>query len=221
MGQTADELRQEIDGKREDAAAKIDEIEARVQNTAQMAKETVEETMQTARDTVEDTIQTAKDTVTGTVTETVETVKQSFDVQRQIQERPLVALGAAALGGFLLGGAVGGGESKRHRADYSQSSNGGRTYNYQSYRSQPSPLQQAAKSAGLDNAMSAVTGALMGMAADRLRGIVDESFPNFGERLRREMNTSSGTTPGRYDASRTGSSAGTGMSESAYRRPIS
>ena len=221
MGQTADELRQEIDGKREDAAAKIDEIEARVQNTAQMARETVEETMQTARDTVEDTIQTAKETVTGTVTETVETVKQSFDVQRQIQERPLVALGAAALGGFLLGGAIGGGDNKQHRADYSQSSNGGRTYNYQGYRSQPGPLQQAAKSAGLDNAMSAVTGALMGMAADRLRGIVDESFPDFGERLRREMNTSSGTTAGRYDPSRTGSSAGSGMGESAHGRPIS
>lgn len=205
MGQTADQLRQEIDDKRDDAAAKIDEIEARVQNTAQMAKDTVEETMQSA-----------KDTVTETVSETLDTVKQSFDVKRQIDERPLMALGAAALGGFILGG-MGGGD-KKHRSDRTYSSDRNQ---YQEHRSQPGRLQQAARSTGLDNAMSAVTGALMGMAADRLRGLVEESFPEFSDRLRREMNTNSGATAKQYGASGAAPGAGTDMAERNYRQPNS
>lgn len=206
MGQTADQLRQEIDDKRDEAAAKIDAIEARVQNTAQMAK-----------DTVEETVQMAKDTVTETVSETLDTVKQSFDVKRQVDERPLMALGAAAIGGFILGGAMGGGD-KRPRSDRGHVSDRGP---YQEHRSQPGPLRQVAQSAGLDSAMSAVTGALMGMAADRLRGLVEESFPEFGDRLRREMNTNSGGTARRYSATGAAPGAGTGMNETAYRQPIS
>jgi ElaB/YqjD/DUF883 family membrane-anchored ribosome-binding protein len=167
MGQTADQLRQEIDGKRDDAAAKIDEIEARVQSTAQVAKKTVEETMQTA-----------KDTVTETVTESVEAVKQSFDLQRQVDERPLLMLGAAALGGFILAGALGG--EKHHRSE-----------RYSEYRPQSGPVQRAVHSSGLDSTMAAVTGAVVGMATDHLRSLVDESFPEFGRRLRQEMNTNS------------------------------
>jgi hypothetical protein len=45
MGQTADQLRQEIEQKREDAASKIDQIESRVQELPQMAKDTVTETV--------------------------------------------------------------------------------------------------------------------------------------------------------------------------------
>jgi ElaB/YqjD/DUF883 family membrane-anchored ribosome-binding protein len=187
MGQTADQLRDEIDSKRDDAAAKIDEIEARVQNTAQMARDTVDDTMQSAKEMVNETVTETMETVT----ETVETVKQSFDLNKQVQERPLMMLGAAALGGFILGGMVGGGGDKRRRADYRGDI---RSERFQSSHSGSGPLQQvqqAVRQSGLDNTMSAITGALVGLATDRVRGIVDESFPEFGQRLRQEMDTAS------------------------------
>lgn len=39
------------------------------------------------------------------VTDTVETVKQTFDVRRHIEERPWTAVGAALLVGYMLGSA--------------------------------------------------------------------------------------------------------------------
>jgi hypothetical protein len=198
MGQTTDQLRQEIDTKRDDAAAKIDAIEARVQDTAQMAKDTVEETMATA-----------KDTVTETVTETVETIKQGFDFQKQVDERPLMMLGAAVLGGFFLERAMGG--DKQHRSHY-----------YQDNRSQPGPLQQAVHNSGLDTTMSAMTGAVAGMAAERLQGLVDETFPEFGQRLRQEMNNKSSVPRTEFGSSSSGlpPASTSSRSEQAYREPL-
>lgn len=210
MGQTSDQLRDEIEDKRGDAEAKINEIEARVQNTAQMARDTVDETMQNARTAVTDTVSETMETVT----ETMETVKENFDLNKQVQERPLMMLGLAALGGFILGGAVGGERGQRPERHY-----------YQGGQSGPNPVQQVVRKSGLDTTMSAVTGALVGMAADRLRGMVDESFPEFGQRLRQEMNTSSRAehrySPGSY---RAGSYTEGGeippRPEGVYREPL-
>lgn len=165
MGQTADQLRQEIDHKRDDAAVKIDQIETRVQDTAEMAKDTVDQTMQAAKETVTDTVDTVKQSV------------ENFDFQKQIDERPLVALGAAALGGFLLAGVMSG--QKQHRSTGDQ---------YESNRySSSGGVQPASRRAGVDDTISAMTGVLMGMATDRIQGIVEQSFPEFGQRLRQRM----------------------------------
>ncbi|HEX5500044.1 MAG TPA: hypothetical protein VFX03_12490, partial [Thermomicrobiales bacterium] len=88
MGQTADQLREEIAAKREDAAAKIDRIEAKVQQIPQIARETVDASMLQAR---------------ASVGEQVNQMAQKFDLRQQVQERPLLALGAAMAGGWLLG----------------------------------------------------------------------------------------------------------------------
>ncbi|MBA2519615.1 MAG: hypothetical protein H0V24_08110 [Chloroflexia bacterium] len=184
MGQTADQLRQEIDHKRDDAAAKIDEIETRVQDTAEMAKDTVDQTMQAAKDTVDQTMQAAKDTVT----ESVDTVKQSiedFDLQKQIDERPLVALGAAALGGFLLAGVMSGQKQQRYSGGQYDSS----------HHTAYGGMQPASRRSGVEDTISAMTGVLMGMATDRLQGIVEETFPEFGHRLRQQMPQPQPTTP--------------------------
>ncbi|MDP9363699.1 MAG: hypothetical protein M3Q10_05645, partial [Chloroflexota bacterium] len=97
MGQTADQLRQEIEQKRGDAASKIDQIESRVQDTVG----TVQELPQMAKETVSDTVDQVKTSVQNSV--------QNIDLSGQIQQRPLAALGAALAGGFLLGGVMGGG----------------------------------------------------------------------------------------------------------------
>ncbi len=149
MGQTADQLRQEIDQKRDDAGEKIDQIESRVQDTAQAAKDTV--------------------------TDTVEQVKQSIDIQKQIAERPLVALGAALVGGFVLGGLMGGGkDSQQH---------GGGQYAGASPGGTRSGLRGAAKESGLEETLTSMMTALTGMLSERLRSTVDETFPGFAEKM--------------------------------------
>jgi len=173
MGQTADQLRQEIEMKRGDAASKIDEIESRVSDTAQMARSTVEQAKETVTDTVEE--------VKGTVTDTVEQVKssvQNFDYQQQIQERPLAVLGAALAGGFLLGGLLGGGDKQQ----------GGGQGQYQPYGGyaggRASGLRGAMQSSGLDSQISAIGGTLMGIVSERVRSTVEQNFPEFNEKLR-------------------------------------
>ena len=191
MGQTADQLRQEVEQKREDAAQKIDAIETRVQETAQMARDTVDETVQKARDTV---------------TETVDTVKQSFDIRRQAEERPLVALGAALLGGFLLGNLAGGDDKGRHR--------GGQHAGMQ-YGGMSSGIRGGGKSSGLDDTLSALSGAVMGIVTDRMRSIVAESFPELADKMRQrgawgEQASGGSFASGRASSSsvRSGSTAG-------------
>lgn len=159
MGQTADQLRQEIEAKREDAASKIDQIEARVTDTAQMARDTVTGTV---------------DQVKGTVTDTVDQVKQSvqnIDVRKLAEERPLAALGAALAGGFVLGGLLrgGGGGQGGHPNQYPGLQTGG--------------LRGVAKSSGLDDTIAALSGTLMGMLAERVRSTVEQNFPEFHQRM--------------------------------------
>ena len=163
MGQTADQLRQEIEQKREDAASKIDQIESRVTDTTQMV-----------RDTVQDLPQMAKETVSGTVEQVKQNV-QNVDLRQQIQERPLVALGAALAGGFLLGGIMGGGEGgQQHRGgQYAGMSQGGTA----------SGLRGAVKSSGLDETINGLAGAVMGMLTERVRSTVEQNFPQIAERM--------------------------------------
>ena len=87
MGTTADQLRQEIDQKRDDASRKINEIESRLESTTENVRDEVRQTAQDVTDQV----------------------KETLDVKSQIQERPLVAIGVGLVGGFLLGGMGGDG----------------------------------------------------------------------------------------------------------------
>jgi ElaB/YqjD/DUF883 family membrane-anchored ribosome-binding protein len=174
MGQTADQLRQEIDQKRDAAGEKIDQIESRVQDTAQAAKDTV--------------------------TDTIEQVKQSVDIRQQIEERPLVALGAALVGGFVLGGLVGGDKGdQQHAGQYAGGSPGGSR----------SGLRNAAKESGLEETLSSMMTALTGMFGERIRSAVDESFPGFAEKMKGSGGQqSSGLDDRRLTAGQPGSVAG-------------
>ena len=150
MGQTADQLRQEIDQKRDDAAQKIDELQSQVQGAAQK------------------------------VTDTAMQVKDSFDIRRQIEERPLLALGAALVGGFLLGGMGGGGGQGQ------RSSGGNVQRDWESGGASSgamSGIRRAAQSSGLEDTLSHAASALMGSIADRLRDTLDQSFPGFADKL--------------------------------------
>jgi len=207
VGQTADQLREEIVAKREEAAAKIDRIEAKVQQIPQIARETVDASMLQAR---------------ASVGEQVNQMAQKFDLRQQVQERPLLALGAAMAGGWLLGKLTENNNPspkrgyRYERDDRARSSQtplaaaGAASYGAaeaagltgeamrerrsaprQRVRSQTGAasgivdnLRDAARNAGLDDTLQAVTGALVATFTDQVRKTIDQNFPEFGQQLR-------------------------------------
>lgn len=160
MGQSSDQLRQEIEQHRSDASQKIDDLEARVQDTATQAREQ-------AKGMVEDTIQTAK---------------ESFDFQKQVEERPLVALGVAFVGGMMLGGITGGGnqQSSSGQGGSQQGQGGGGT------------LRQAAQRSGLDDTISNAVAALLGSVTDQFKSTLDQNFPGFSSKMDTAQDTRGG-----------------------------
>lgn len=160
MGQSSDQIREEIDQKRTDAASKIDTLKDQVQGNADQV-----------RGQVEDTVDQVREGVQGTVEDTIQTVKQNIDLQQQMEERPLVALGAALLGGFVLGGLMGGGGQ--------QSQSGGSA----SGGGAPSAIRGAVQKSGLEDTISNATAALMGNVTEQFKDTLDRNFPGFADKM--------------------------------------
>lgn len=168
MGQSSDQIREELDHQRADAGQKIDDLHHQVQDQASQAQQQVKDTAEHVRDQVQ-----------GTVDDAVHSV-QNFDFQQQIQERPLVALGAALLGGFLLGGMTGGDDDDRHSgrsydsASGSQSGSGG---------GMSRQIRSAAQKSGLEDTFSNAAAAIMGSVTEQLKGSLNSTFPGFADKL--------------------------------------
>jgi ElaB/YqjD/DUF883 family membrane-anchored ribosome-binding protein len=171
MGKSSDQLRAEIDQQREDAGARIDHLQQQMQDQIEGTREQVMETAEQVRDEAK-----------AAVTDTVESMRQSIenlDIERHVQERPLVSVGAALLGGFLLG-AVLGDEQQRHAGGYSgaNSTGGGADVSGMMHG-----IRSAAKKSGLEDTVSNAAAALMGSVTEQLKGMLDQSFPGFSEKL--------------------------------------
>jgi hypothetical protein len=104
MGTTADDLREQVDANRSSAEDKINKIEQQVTEQAQAIQEKVSG---------------AGEMIQEKVTDTAQQVKEQFNWRKQVDDRPLVAVGAAMIGGMLLGKMMGGdgGNSHRHAPD--------------------------------------------------------------------------------------------------------
>ena len=85
--QDSAEMRQEIDCTRSAMADKLEALEDRMMNT-----------VQSARETVADSIQSAKDTVAS--------VKRTFDLKHQVEQRPWLMVGGCFLVGLAVGGLI-------------------------------------------------------------------------------------------------------------------
>ena len=83
--QDSAEMRHEIDTTRSAMADKLEALEDRMIDTVQSAQETVK-----------DSIQSAKDTVAS--------VKRTFDIKHQVEQRPWTMVGGCFLAGLALGG---------------------------------------------------------------------------------------------------------------------
>jgi ElaB/YqjD/DUF883 family membrane-anchored ribosome-binding protein len=187
MGQSSDELRQEIDQKRSEAAEKIDRIQAQAQDTSTQIRDQIRE----GSEQVQDTAQHIREQVQGTVEDSVETAKhaiENVDLHQQVQQRPLMSVGAAFIGGMVLGKIMsGGGDSHDH-------GNGNHSYTppgTTGYSSSPASssggishsLRNAIEKSGLEETISNAAAALIGNAGEQLRATLDNSFPGFADKL--------------------------------------
>jgi len=207
MGKTSDQIREEIAAKRDDAAHKIDRIEAKVQELPTLAKESVMETVDTSVAQAREKVQ-----------ETVMQVKTKIDVPGQVTERPLATLGVAFVGGYLIGKLLGGDRHDSHgryRTDWEQAQNrtqrsssssseqmgitGGYTggqYGSSSSDSQhiyrqssgsgeglKGTLRNAARSAGLEDTLSTLGTALVATLTDQFHRTLRETFPEFAQHI--------------------------------------
>lgn len=179
MGQSADQIRQEIDQKRADASSKIDQLQQQVQGTTEQV-----------RDQVQESVEQVVEQVKGTVDDTIQTVKNSVDFRQQIEERPLVALGVAILGGFLLGGMSGGG-SNGGSSGHAPQQGYGSSNEYRStssHGSGSSTVRTALQKSGLEDTISNAAAALMGSVTDQLKSTLDRNFPGFADKMQTAQN---------------------------------
>lgn len=181
MGQSSDELRQEIDMRRHDAERKINELQQTVQGTADDLKTQ-------ARDTVDE----VREQVQGTVEETMRTVTEHVDIERFVQERPLVSLGAALIGGFVLGGVIGDGDGGRssHASGGSTGETGGvSTHASSGGGSLGHSVRKMIRDTGLEETFNNAAAAMMGSFTEQLKQTMDRNMPGFATKMDQAKHT--------------------------------
>lgn len=179
MGKSSDELRDEIDAQRNEAGAKIDRLQYQVEDQIEDARQQVTETAAQVRDEAQ-----------AVVTDTVDSIKQTvedIDIHRYVQERPLVSVGVAMLGGFVLGAMLGGDDdnARRYSGSYSSdntttTSSGGRHF---ASAGIGHSLRNAAQKSGLEDTISNAGAAIMGSVTEQLKDMLERSFPGFSDKL--------------------------------------
>lgn len=188
MGQTSDELRQEIDQHRQNAAEKIDALQGQVQGTADDLKHQAQ-----------DTVDQVKDTVQGTVDDAVEKI-QEIDLEGMIRERPMVALGVGLIGGMVVGGMMrnGGGSGSSQRSNYkaSSTSSGSNTDSGESLTDKMGDMTDTLKKmyhdSGLEDAINTAASSAMGALTAQITGVVERNLP--GAQKSNDVRSGSGTT---------------------------
>jgi ElaB/YqjD/DUF883 family membrane-anchored ribosome-binding protein len=152
MGETADQLRRQVDQKRDDASQKIDQIEQKVMGKAQQIEEKV--------------------------TDTADQVKTQMNWRYQVEEHPLVSVGAAMVGGMVLGRMMGK-DDGHHRSSSDthvtqhDTNRGGITYS----------IKKAARTSGLDDSVQNFASAAMGMVGERMRDMTERTFPGMLDKV--------------------------------------
>lgn len=158
---------------RNDAGQKIDDLKDQLQGNADHMQHQAQETAEHMRSQVE-----------GAVDHTVESI-QGFDFNRQVQERPLMSLGAALLGGFVLGGMMGGnGQGHQGHADRYPSANDGANAGSQHHGPGiGSQIRNAAKKSGLEDTIENAAAALMGSVTEQVKGTLNSKFPGYSDKM--------------------------------------
>ena len=133
------------------------------------------------------------------VTQSAESVKESLDWRHQVEARPMLAVGAAFLGGMLLGGMSGGGNgggNDGHPRTYSyiESEAQGRSTGSRSAGGISGALKNAARTSGADEAFSSAAAAVLTTATQRFKETIEETYPGFLERYESSKSASGGVS---------------------------
>lgn len=179
MGETTDAIRSQIDEQRHQLEENLEGIEGKLKGASDQAQEKVQET---------------KDQVQEKVEQVQQKVKDATDWRQQFDQRPMVGLGVAFGGGFLLAGMLGGGGSKKdsksqnHSYGYQQPQ-----YSYQGY-GQGGPSGGDVGRQHVSSTFDNMKGALMGVAAAQAKSFFEKSVPGFDKEYRQvESETGSGS----------------------------
>jgi uncharacterized protein YjbJ (UPF0337 family) len=169
MGESTDQIRREIDESRQSAADKIDQIQNQVTGTADQMTASVQETAEHLREQV-----------TGTVEDSIQTVKENLDIRQAIEERPLLAVGAALIGGFVLGGLTGGDHDHRPSQGSTMPA---ASHSGASGSSLGSGLRAAIQKSGIEDTLSNAAAAFVGGLSDQLKETLDRNMPGFADKM--------------------------------------
>lgn len=175
MGQSSDELRQEIDQHRHDAERKINDLQQSVQGTADDLKHQAQDTANEVREQVQ-----------GSVEDMARNVTENVDIDRFIQERPLVSLGVALIGGFVVGGLLDGDRDSgsSSRASSYTGEHGGISGGGSSAGSDlGGTIRKAIKSSGLEDTFNNAAAAMMGSVTEQLKQTMDRNMPGFANKM--------------------------------------
>jgi ElaB/YqjD/DUF883 family membrane-anchored ribosome-binding protein len=172
MGQTTDELKANVDSTREAATQKIEAIQDQVMETVHQAEQRV--------------------------TDTAQQVKDKLDWRTQVEQRPLMAIGAAFIGGILLGnmtGKDGGGGHHQYRGDFASPSTGASAMQPSGQSSGLSnSIRNAAKDSGLDDTIQSLANGVFTMLGDRVKGMAEQYAPGIADQLGMSGSSSSSSS---------------------------
>ena len=158
------EMRHEIDSTRSAMADKLEALEDRMINTVQIAQ-----------DTVKDSIQSAKDTVAS--------VKQTFDLKHQVEQRPWTMVGGCFLAGLVLGHLMPGGRPPSSKSSSTPVVNG----NYGTAGPAPQLLAAPPSPPGIlepfREEIDKVKGIAIGYVMGLVRDSIKESAPHLAPKI--------------------------------------
>lgn len=176
MGQSSDELRQEIDQRRHNAEQKINDLQQTVQGTAEELKGQAQETVSEMSEQVQ-----------GAVESAMHTVGENVDIETFIKERPLVSLGAALIGGFVLGGLIdsddsghGSARAESYSGERGSLSSGGSSDGGSSLGS---TLRGAIRKSGFEDTFNNAAAAMLGSFTEQLKDTMDRNMPGFADKM--------------------------------------
>ena len=125
------------------------------------------------------------------ISQSAESVKQSLDWRYQVQERPLLAVGTAFLGGLILGELTNSDDNDSGRRQHASApgywQDGRDTPNHHGIMG--GTLRQITQTSGIDDALSSAAAAMLGSAGQRIKDAVEETYPGFVERYERSTKT--------------------------------
>jgi len=125
------------------------------------------------------------DKIEQKVGETTQQVKESLDWRRQVDEKPLMALGAAFVGGFVLGGVMGGDDDHQKSSPHWQTS--------KNRGGLGGAIRNAAKSSGFEDSLSEMATGLFGSLSTRMKQVAGDTLPGIADKAQSGQSSGSRT----------------------------